>query len=111
MAELDPELLAFVRASFRSVWALEVLLYLRRHAPNPATEKNIVMDLRAGTALVATCLEQLEHAGLAVRDEDQRARFAPASPALTSLCDLLDAAYMERPARVINVIVSAPQKS
>jgi hypothetical protein len=105
---LDEDVLAFVRASIRSTWALELLLLLRRHAPQAFTADELVRDLRASPTLIATCLDQLEGAGVVARDAGRNWRYAPASPPLFALIDKLEAAYAERPVALISVIVGSP---
>jgi hypothetical protein len=70
----------------------------------------LVGELRASTNLVTDNLTRFERAGLVVAEENGRARFAPAAPTLSKLCDELDAAYRQRSVAVINAIVSPPDK-
>lgn len=105
---LDDDLLTFVRASIRSTWALETLLLLRKQAPAPAAAEALVLSLRATPALVSNCLNQLQDAGLVVRDTDGSWRYAPAAPALDRLAQELEQTYAERPVTVINAIVASP---
>jgi hypothetical protein len=102
----NQELLDFIRDTIRSVWALEILLVLRRDPAQVWTAQQIVDDLRASLPLVTSNLEVFETAGLALR-EGEGFRYAPASPWLESLCGELASAYRERPVTVINAIVSS----
>jgi predicted transcriptional regulator len=104
---LDPNLLAFVRNSIRSIWALEVLLLLRRKAPEALALDSIVTALRASHKLISRCLEQLGQAGL-VSTEGGVSRFAPATPVLAALCDALEKASHERPIALRDAIASSP---
>lgn len=104
---LDPELLTFIRGSFRSVWALELLLLLRKGAPASFGPEQMARELRATPTLVATCTEQLQVIGV-LSCEAGNCRYAPVSPVLADLCDALERAYRERPVAVINAIVSTP---
>ncbi|MFZ2031549.1 MAG: hypothetical protein WAU68_14645 [Vitreimonas sp.] len=103
---LDEALLAFIKSSLRSVWALELLLLLRLQAPRAFTIEEAARELRATASLVANCLPQLESAGL-IAGEDGAFKFSPASPALQELCALLDVAYRERPVAIIAAIMSS----
>jgi len=105
----SPDLQSFIRESVRSVWALELLLLLRRQPDRRWTSDDLVKELRASTSLVSENLAGFERAGL-VACEDGACRFAPASPVLVQLCDELDQAYRERPVAVINVIASSKDK-
>jgi hypothetical protein len=104
---LQPTLLSFIRSSIRSVWALELLLLLRRQAPRAMTIEEMARELRGTETLVLKCLPHLEAAGLVASDAEGF-RFAPASPALQELTALLEKDYRERPVAVIDAIVSAP---
>ena len=103
----NQDLLDFIRSTIRSVWALELLLALRRHDGRPWTSEQLTAELRASTPLVTANLAVFEAAGLVLRDKDQF-RYAPANPQLEGLCAGLEAAYRERPVTVINAIVSPP---
>ena len=109
MAAADDQLLEFIRAHIKSVWALEILLLLRRDAGRAWSEEEVVRELRAARGLVSTNLAILERMGLAISDEGARAfRFAPANQLLGELCAQLAAAYRERPVSIINII-AAPE--
>jgi DNA-binding IclR family transcriptional regulator len=102
----NQELLDFIRDTVRSVWALEILLVLRRDRARAWKPQEIVDELRASLPLVAGNLTIFETAGLVLRD-GEGFRYAPASPWLESLCSELASAYRERPVTVINAIVSS----
>jgi len=105
---ISNDLLSFIRASVRSTWALELLLLMRKQAPRAYAPDELVLALRASPSLVATCLDQLQTAGLAMREENGAWRYAPAAPALDELSQQLADAYAERPVAVINAIMTAP---
>jgi hypothetical protein len=101
----NQDLLDFIRDTIKSVWALEMLLALRRHGERAWTPEELVRELRASLPLVKDNLAIFETAGLVLRD-DGHFRYAPASPWLESLCSELEAVYRERPVTVIKAIVS-----
>lgn len=105
----NQDLLDFIRDTIKSVWALEMLLALRRHGERAWTADELVGELRASLTLVKGNLAVFEAAGL-VLQEDDRFRYAPASAWLESLCAELEAVYRERPVTVINAIVSPSDK-
>jgi hypothetical protein len=100
----DADLSAFVREHIRSVWALELLLLLRRDPDRCWAPADLVLELRASQMLVVDNLQRLEHAGLVVPDEAGCFRYAPVNPALAVVCDALDAAYRQRPVAIVNMI-------
>jgi hypothetical protein len=100
----DRDLVEFVRAHVPSVWALELLLLLRRDPARCWTPDVLFRELRASAGLVADNLKRLLTSGL-VAPEEACFRFAPASPKLETLCAQLETAYRERPVAVMNIIV------
>ena len=102
----DPDLLAFVRQHVRSVWALELLLLLRREPERSWAAPELVRELRASHGLVADNLGGFERAGLATHDADQRHRYCPATPLLDALCARLEDAYRARPVTIVNLIAA-----
>lgn len=104
---ISDDLLSFIRASIRSTWALELLLFMRRQAPRGSAPDELVLALRATSALIGSCLSQLHAAGL-LREENGSWLYAPASPVLDQLVAELEAVYSERPVTVINAIMTAP---
>lgn len=99
----EDELAAFIRQAIPSVWALEVLLLLRRDG-RAWTEVELVSELRASQTVVRNALSQLGHRELILCAEDGRWTYRPASRALETLVDALQNAYRERPVTVINTI-------
>lgn len=110
MAPAEQDLFGFIREQLRSVWALELLLLMRRSGERAWSPADLVGELRASHTLVTDNLAAFERAGLVRADDDGRYTFAPVSPVLSALCDQLAAAYAERPVTVINAIVSPPDK-
>src|SRR5688572_19638976 len=103
----DVELLELIRRSVRSVWALELLLLMRRERQRSWTPDELVTELRASQTLVADNLAVLESTGLVI-GEDGRFHYAPASPFFDALCARLEEEYRLRPVAVINAIASSP---
>jgi hypothetical protein len=98
------ELASFVREQLRSVWAVELLLMLRREPSRAWTAPQLVAELRASANLVEDNLAAFERSGLAVNDGAGSWRYSPANPVLDQLAARLDAAYRERPVAIINLI-------
>lgn len=101
----DQELASFIRSSFRSVWAIEMMLHLKRGAARDWSKDELVEALRASNLVVASGLQSLVAGGLAVLREDDRARYAPASPDLERLADLTEQLYAKKPDAVRRLIV------
>lgn len=97
------ELASFVREHMRSVWAVELLLVLRRDAERAWSPEQLVAELRASINLVQDNLAAFERSGLAISGEGAW-RYAAASPVIDALAARLEAAYRERPVTIINLI-------
>lgn len=104
----QPELAAFVREHIRSVWAVELLLLLKRDPDRAWAAADLVRELRASNLLVNDNLQRFERGGLVMRDDGEVWRYAPAIPVLAGLADELEAAYRERPVTIINLIARPP---
>jgi hypothetical protein len=100
----EAELLALIRTGIRSVWALELLLLMKRQPDRVWTKAALVQELRASTTLVQDNLGLLNAAGL-IREESQGFVYGPATAALAQSVDDLEAAYRQRPVSVVNLIV------
>lgn len=104
----DPDLSGFVREHIRTVWAVELLLLLKNDPERCWPPGDLVRELRASTPLVNDNLTRFERSGLAIRDDRDCYRYAPANGVLANLCDQLEKAYRERPVAIINLIATPP---
>lgn len=103
----QPDLQNFIRRTIRSVWALEVLLALRRGAQRAWSAEELNAELRSRLGLITEILAGLQQSGL-VREERLGAfRYAPASGDLDNLSAQLEEAYATRPFLVLETILSA----
>jgi len=103
---VDEEILGFIKAAVGSVWALELLLFVRARPERAWTEGQLARELRSNERLAAEALNTFEAAGVVVRGPDGFV-YSPASPGLDALAGRLGDAYRERPVAVVNAIVSA----
>jgi hypothetical protein len=102
----EAQLLALIRTAIRSVWALELLLVMKRQPERAWATAALVQELRASAPLVSDNLAQLAVAGL-IREEPEGFVYGPATPALEEAVSALEAAYRQRPVHVVNLIVGA----
>jgi hypothetical protein len=105
----DEELLRFIAASFPSVWALELLLALKRES-RPCTREELVRTLRASELVVATALDALVAAGLASL-EDGGAVYLPVNDEVSECMERVEQLYRSRPNFVRRSIVSGASRS
>lgn len=99
----DEDVRQFIRQHLASVWALELLLLMKRDATRVWTAFDLERELRASEALVTESLRALVRAGI-VQGDGGAWRYAPMAPDLTELCARLEAAYRDSPVAIINLI-------
>lgn len=97
----------FIRATFRSVWSLELLCFLRQYPERDWTAAELVSVLRASDLVMEQSLAALTAAGLVVTDGTGSARYQPATPALEALAAETEAIYARSPDAVRRMIVSS----
>ena len=99
------DLIRFIGSSFRSVWALELLLLLKRE-PRLWPQAELVTALRASDLVVSKALDGLVVAGLA-SVEEEGASYMPVGEDVAARVDELEKLYAVRPDAVRRAIVSA----
>ena len=104
-ANPSDDLLRFIASSFRSVWALELLLVLKRDRRVWSGE-DLVATMRASELVVSKALDALVAAGLA-SVEGEGAEYMPINNDVAACVDQLEALYAVRPDAVRRAIVSA----
>lgn len=98
------DLFRFIGSSFRSVWALELLL-LVKHERRVWSRPELISTLRGSELVVNKALEELVAAGL-VSIEGEGARYMPVSDDLAREVDEVEKLYSARPDAVRRAIVS-----
>lgn len=98
---------SFIRATFRSVWALELLCFLRQNRDRGLSRGEMVAGLRGSELVITQSVESLAAAGLVLSDPDGSARYSPASEDLDRLVEDTAALYAKSPDAVRRMIVAA----
>jgi hypothetical protein len=101
----EHDLLTFITSSFRSVWALELLLMLKSE-PRVWPRDELVTTMRASELVVSKALDSLVAAGLASL-EGEGARYMPVSDEVAECVERSEKLYAARPNAVRRAIVSA----
>jgi DNA-binding transcriptional ArsR family regulator len=104
--DASEDIVGFIASSFRSVWALELLLLLKGRS-GPHTANELVILLRASDSVVREALAELVAGGLVIIDEQDRATYQPASERLAVLVDGTQDLYARRSDAVRREIVAA----
>ena len=100
------EVSRFIKASFRSVWSLELLLLLKRERRR-WSHAEIVAGLRGSDLVVSHSVENLTAAGLVDVDEAGGVAYTPFSEREADLVDETELFYASRPDQVRRMIVAA----
>ena len=101
----EQELAGFIRSTFRSIWTLELLLYLQRHRDRAWSRSELVHELRASESIVANGLGSLLAAAMIIIEDDGGARYRPVSADVEGLAEATAALYAQRPDGVRRLIV------
>jgi hypothetical protein len=104
----EEAVLAFVRQSIPSAWALELLLLMRREPSRAWRAETLVAQLRGSEELVSQGLAMLAAAGLVAAGDDGEQVYRPQTPELAELVDALAELHAQKPLAVLGAIFSAP---
>lgn len=102
----EAEILEYAGALFRSVWALELLLLLRRSGRS-WTPADIIKELRSSRVVVIEALNNLTAAGLALQEEGDEYRYVAGGHAEPFIA-ALEGLYAVKPTLVMRSIVNSP---
>ena len=101
------EVLSFIRATFRSVWSLELLLFLKQHPERAWAQQELVSALRGSDALVSQSIDALVAAGLLTIRAEGTSHYGPASDDIRRLADGTEELYAKSPDAVRRTIISS----
>ncbi len=105
------EVASFIRSTFRSVWALELLCFLRQNRDRSLSHAEMVTGLRGSDLVVTQGVEALAAAGLVLAEADGSARYSPAADDLDEMVERAEALYAKSPDKVRRMIVEAANPS
>lgn len=100
----NDDLFRLIGSSFRSVWALELLLLLKSES-RLWSPKDLISTLRASDLVVNKALDELVAGGL-VSIEGEGVRYMPVTDDLAGDIEKVEALYSARPDAVRRAIVS-----
>ena len=99
---------SFIATSFTSVWALELLLLLKREARDCSADELIKL-MRASPSVIENALGSLVAAGLAGSDRSSAA-YMPVSADVARLVEETEQLYRLKPNRVRRLIVTSANR-
>lgn len=102
---------SFIRSTFRSVWALELLCFVKEHQDRTWRCAELVDAMRSSDLVVSQSADTLVAAGLLVREAPDAIRYRPVSAQVDQLAGAAAELYAQRPDAVRRMIVSAASSS
>jgi len=109
-SQSEAEILAFVRATIRSISALELVIYLRGQRQRGFSIGELVRELRSSELAIGQALEQLMRVDLVMGGSESGYRYQQSSKQLDALCQQLETEYARKPVKVIGAILEAPDE-
>lgn len=106
----EEEVLAFVHTDIGSVWALELLIFLKIHPDRNFRLDELVLQLRSSSMAVAQALSRLQAIGLAGERPDGTYYFHPRSPRHREMAAAIESISTEKPMSLIKAIAEIPNE-
>lgn len=106
----EDDILTFVGKSIRSVWALEVLVCLKRDAGRSWRANELERELRSSAVAIRDALASLQAAQLIVEPDSGNYRYDPKSPELDRIADLIERTYITTPMTLIKALFADPNE-
>lgn len=106
----EDEVFSFSSNRIRSVWALELILLLRRDRTRAWAVADLVRELRSSDAVIVPCLDVLKSEGFVGGDIAEGFRYAPASEELDAMCGEVAKLYASRPMALAKAIMKTPNE-
>ena len=107
--QIPPEVRDFILTKVRSVWALEVLLLLRRESSRAWTLNELTKELRSSHAAVTEAMLQFQIAGLIADQGSAGFRYHATGAKDDAIVAQLGEIYSTTPMTLIKEIVTAPR--
>jgi hypothetical protein len=106
----EEEVLAFVHSELGSVWALELLLFLKANEPNAFGPEQLIVQLRSSSTAVTQGLTRLTACGLAAVKPDGTYSFAPRSPRHRDMASAIEVLSTRKPMTLVKAIAELPDE-
>ena len=105
----EEQVIAFIQAHIKSVWALELLILLAADRNRVWTADDLVRYMRSSAAAVEEAIRNLDAAAVLEKTAEGGLRFAPPSPDLDQLIVGAQNLYATKPATVVRAIMTAQE--
>lgn len=109
-APSEDDVLAFIQAKLRSVWAVELLVLLRQNAQKPWTAAALVRELRSSEMVVSEALANLRRESFIADEPQGLARYAPATAELDAMAAAVQKMFAAKPVTVVKAVLGSPNE-
>lgn len=106
----EDDILVFVGKSIRSVWALEVLVCLKRDRSRTWRAADLERELRSSAVAIRDALASLQAAQLIDEPSSGSYRYEPRSPELDRIAELIERTYATTPMTLIKALFADPNE-
>jgi hypothetical protein len=106
----EEEVLAFVHTKLGSVWALELLIFLKSNPEKSFRLDELVLQLRSSSMAMAQALTRLKGNGFTEETPGGTYRFAPRSPGHLDMAIAIERISFEKPMTLIKAIAETPNE-
>jgi len=106
----EEEVLAFVHTEIGSVWALELLLFLKASPEKSFGLEELVLQQRSSSTAVAQALTRLKVSGFADVRPDGTYAFAPGSSRHREMAEAIETLSLQKPMTLIKATAEIPDE-
>ena len=102
----DSDIKSFISSSFRSVWAIDLIQFLRSEPARTHSRDELIDALRASDSVVGQCMESLLAAGLITLTDEGQVGLRTSDPRTAEMIAASIDFYSKSPDKVRRIIVS-----
>lgn len=106
----EQDVLAFIQAKLRSVWAVELLALVRQHLDRSWTPEALVRELRSSEVVVSEALGNLRRESFIADDAGGTVRYSPATKELDAMAQAVVTLFAAKPVSVVKAVLDAPNE-
>jgi hypothetical protein len=106
----DDEVLAFVHTDVGSVWAIELLIFLKGHSERAWEIKDLVLALRSSSMAVAQAMTRLQAAGFVSEKSPGSYSFEPRSSRHLEMATAIEKLSAQKPMTLARAIAEIPNE-
>jgi hypothetical protein len=106
----EEDVLAFIQAKLRSVWAVELLSLLKNHPEKEWPPEALVRELRSSEVVVSEALGNLRRERFIAEAGGGTVRYAPATDELNQMGHAVVKLFAAKPVSVVKAVLDAPNE-